>query len=601
MMAIPVRERVVAVIFGVLFACIALSAPALATSEKDAFEASKQLGTAEAWDAFLKSYPSGFHADLARAYLKKLSAEPAATSGEARSTDAAASAPVGGNERVTLDATAIPVGKWPERIAFDGRSLWVSESGARSIVEIDLETRRTGKRHKVGRLPVDMVVTENGTVYALAETDNTIYAAAEGDKRAGPFAEVPRCADIMAYASNSLFVVSNLNCSAPAVLTRVSHLNGRTSKLTDLAAGPADMKAAHGKVYVSHMGTGGRAAFVSIVDPTSGSAAATPDLPLHYPRLAANGSAVFAGGAPVDARHGVVVKIAAGNADRFAVEQRLPEPIAAIAATDEHVIAAGRNGTLFVLAARDLALQRSIATNASMEPHDVLVADGTLVIVSSKGSEIANDNVVYVIDSWMPGSAAAAGSRPAKTIDRDEADRPERVERVAEKRAPLKCGQNYKKVRGECVLLQNCGPNAYRSPEGDCYCDKGFDMKRGKCVARKEAPLKCGQNYKKVRGECVLLQNCGPNAYRSPEGDCYCNNGFQMSGGQCVPKGQKQPKRVDNCPGDSVLKNGKCVKEAEPEFKPPVKCTGGQLYSLSKQACACQDGLKWNGQRCYLP
>ncbi len=51
MMAIPVRERVVAVIFGVLFACIALSAPALATSEKDAFEASKQLGGFFAGDA----------------------------------------------------------------------------------------------------------------------------------------------------------------------------------------------------------------------------------------------------------------------------------------------------------------------------------------------------------------------------------------------------------------------------------------------------------------------------------------------------------------------------------------------------------------------
>lgn len=600
-MSILAHGRVLAVIVGVLSAWIAFSPPALATSEKEAFESSKQLGTAEAWEAFLKSYPTGFHADLARAYLKKLSGpgDAAAPPADARTNSTTPPAPAGNNERVTLDAVAIPVGKWPERIAFDGRSLWVSESGARSIVEIDLETRRTGKRHKVGRLPVDMVATENGTVYALAETDNTIYAAAEGDKRAGPFAEVPRCADIMAYASNSLFVVSNLNCSAPAVLTRVSHLNGRTSKVTDLAAGPADMKAAHGKVYVSHMGTGGRAAFVSIVDPTSGSAAATPDLPLHYPRLAANGSAVFAGGAPVDARHGVVVKIAAGNVDRFDAEQRLPEPIAALAATDEHVIAAGRNGTLFVLSARDLALQRSISTNAPMEPNDVLIADGSLVVVSSKGSEIASDNVVYVIDSWMPGSAAAAGNRPAPAIDRDE---PERVERVAEKRAPLKCGQNYKKVRGECVLLQNCGDNAYRSPEGDCYCDKGFDMKRGKCVARKEAaPLKCAPNYKKVRGECVMLQNCGPNAYRSPEGDCYCNNGFQMSGGQCVPKGQKRPKQVDNCPGDSVLKNGKCVKEAEPDFKPPVKCTGGQLYSLSKQACACQDGLKWNGQRCYLP
>lgn len=43
-----------------------------ASEEKDAFEAAKELGTVEAWNAFLANYSSGFHADLARAYLKKL-------------------------------------------------------------------------------------------------------------------------------------------------------------------------------------------------------------------------------------------------------------------------------------------------------------------------------------------------------------------------------------------------------------------------------------------------------------------------------------------------------------------------------------------------
>lgn len=45
----------------------------------------------------------------------------------------------------------------------------------------------------------------------------------------------------------------------------------------------------------------------------------------------------------------------------------------------------------------------------------------------------------------------------------------------------LKCAQNYKLKNGECVLIQNCGSNAYRSPEGDCYCKKGYVMRKGKC------------------------------------------------------------------------------------------------------------------------
>lgn len=41
-------------------------------SEKEAFDAAKELGTVEAWDAYLSNFPKGFRADLARAYVKKL-------------------------------------------------------------------------------------------------------------------------------------------------------------------------------------------------------------------------------------------------------------------------------------------------------------------------------------------------------------------------------------------------------------------------------------------------------------------------------------------------------------------------------------------------
>lgn len=44
-------------------------------SEKEAYEAAKDLGTLEAWEAFLLSYPKGFFSDLARAHVKKLSRE----------------------------------------------------------------------------------------------------------------------------------------------------------------------------------------------------------------------------------------------------------------------------------------------------------------------------------------------------------------------------------------------------------------------------------------------------------------------------------------------------------------------------------------------
>lgn len=44
-------------------------------TEKEAYDAAKELGTIEAWEAFLNSYSTGFRADLARAYLKRIASE----------------------------------------------------------------------------------------------------------------------------------------------------------------------------------------------------------------------------------------------------------------------------------------------------------------------------------------------------------------------------------------------------------------------------------------------------------------------------------------------------------------------------------------------
>lgn len=40
--------------------------------EKEAFESAKELNTIEGWEAFLNAFPTGFRADLARAYVKRL-------------------------------------------------------------------------------------------------------------------------------------------------------------------------------------------------------------------------------------------------------------------------------------------------------------------------------------------------------------------------------------------------------------------------------------------------------------------------------------------------------------------------------------------------
>jgi len=78
---------------------------ASAMSEKEAFEAAKALGTVEAWDAFLSNYPSGFHADLARAYLKKLSG--------GTGTPPQGAAPQGAAPTIAAAPAPVPAGEFP--------------------------------------------------------------------------------------------------------------------------------------------------------------------------------------------------------------------------------------------------------------------------------------------------------------------------------------------------------------------------------------------------------------------------------------------------------------------------------------------------------
>ena len=115
-------------------AAVAQAAPEKPTaSEKEAFESAKELGTVEAWDAFLANYPTGFHADLARAYVKKLagpSTPPPAAPAPSAAVAAAASGPAA-QELPCTDAGKLKSKQSdkPAKIRF------INESGATLIIQ----------------------------------------------------------------------------------------------------------------------------------------------------------------------------------------------------------------------------------------------------------------------------------------------------------------------------------------------------------------------------------------------------------------------------------------------------------------------------------
>ena len=88
-------------------------------AEKEAFDSAKELGTVEAWEAFVGNYPSGFHADLARAYIKKLSAA------------ASPSAPPPDNGVTALNVTSVRYAKGT--FVKNGPDSWVEQGENGSV------------------------------------------------------------------------------------------------------------------------------------------------------------------------------------------------------------------------------------------------------------------------------------------------------------------------------------------------------------------------------------------------------------------------------------------------------------------------------------
>ena len=91
-------------------------------SAREAFEAAKKLGTVGAWDAFLNSYPTGFYADLARAYIKNLNENglasgrgPAKLPDASRPTANSASAPTASSAPVAIPQASSPPSAAPQQ------------------------------------------------------------------------------------------------------------------------------------------------------------------------------------------------------------------------------------------------------------------------------------------------------------------------------------------------------------------------------------------------------------------------------------------------------------------------------------------------------
>lgn len=153
----------------------ALAQPA--DAEKQAFESAKELGTVEAWDAFLANYPTGFHADLARAYVKKLAGATAPPPAPAPSQSTANLPPA--REMACEKATKLRSenSKEPAKIHF------INESGATLIIQwIDFKgaLKEYGELRPGAELVQDTYVTHPWIAAYQEGSCRQLFLPAEG-------------------------------------------------------------------------------------------------------------------------------------------------------------------------------------------------------------------------------------------------------------------------------------------------------------------------------------------------------------------------------------------------------------------------------------
>ncbi|MEZ5776103.1 MAG: caspase family protein [Hyphomicrobiaceae bacterium] len=298
---------------------------------------------------------------------------------------------------VRLAARVFPVGRWAEGVAYDGRSLWVAESGDRSIVEVNPSSGQIGKRVEVGRLPVDMVSLSDGRVLSLVQTDRQVWQGTRGKGRV--LAKLPECPNAMTAAGSYAWVLTQPKCSSESSrVFRIDTKSGSSKKTGELGEWGQAIAAGHGKVYVAH--AAGPALTIIDQKTLKSSVSAHDDLSLWT--ILTTDTSVYAGGRiGQNNDRGVIVEIDPRTGielNRLEVGER----IARMTSDGAHVVAVGAKGTIWVVSAFDFSLERVIALTTRLDTPSGVVILGDSLVITNQQSGGNEAGAVYVVSDWQP-------------------------------------------------------------------------------------------------------------------------------------------------------------------------------------------------------
>ena len=241
------------------------------------------------------------------------------------------------------DAVIHPVGRWPEGVAGHQSSIWVAESGARTVSQIDAATGKVRKTIKVGRLPVSIAIAGDGAPIVQVNTDKALTRIDPETLKARRLARLPDGPEETVIAGDFAYTLLWQGDSSGGSSVLRTHLKtGKAQRSKDTGNNAFGLAVGGGVVWISR-----GAGQLTMVDVKTLAIRGTVTLGTGSHHVAHTGAAAVA---TVDAS--VVLLNAEGAISHRAA---LSASVTALAAWDDLVAAACKDGSIWLLDPKTLA------------------------------------------------------------------------------------------------------------------------------------------------------------------------------------------------------------------------------------------------------
>ncbi len=355
------------------------------------------------FEAFVDTFGSSFFAKLAANRIKELKdkvaiVKPVQPKPKPKPRTVVTPKLPSGPEVVILPSKFWPIGKWPEGLVSDENSLWVAESGLRQIAQVSKTDGHIIKRIKVGRLPVDMEIVPDGTIYSLVYTSRLVWSQPKRGKGRS-FARLRHYPEAMESDERAIWVLVLPNGSSEsAKVVRLNRRNGDAIGSHILPQNASELVLHDNVLWVVHgLGPGG--GMVSKLDPDTLADLGSVRTLDSISKIDANSYGVFAAGG-IWNQSGVVVKFDPHTGDQVGRVTLPSQFIYSMAVSHDYVIVAGYQGRIWIIDAQDMTVRRQIdLENGPFQPSHILAEDNRLYITTHGGGD---QGAVVVVDNWRP-------------------------------------------------------------------------------------------------------------------------------------------------------------------------------------------------------